>query len=131
MKGIQKIIPRKLWRLETVDLGGGRLPTRLGLSSALKKGENDPSVTEYLMYCRHVMCRTHFQCLNHAGDQNWDGFDCGNCPRASDPSNRISQSEIVDDIQDLILLIGMVGAASFETSRLPPGEGPRSSFPEQ
>ncbi len=109
---MEKIVPGRLWRLETVKLGGGCLPTRLELSCAMKNGNNHVRVTEYLMKHRHVMCRSHFKCLNHAGNQNWDGFDCRNCPRALDPENRITRSEILDRQEEVQLLQRMVALLS-------------------
>jgi len=120
MKRIKRNTPKKLWRLETVCVGEGCLPTRLALSSALRTDGNDSSVTEYLMKHRHVMCKTHFKCLNHAGDEDWDGFDCRNCPRAEDSNNRLSPSEILDTTKDLLVLHKMVHFANLEPFQPPP-----------
>ncbi len=89
------------------------MPTRLGLSPELKNNKSDAWVIEYLMKNRQVMCRTHFKCLDYAGDQDWDGFDCRDCPRAADPDNRISDVEILDDMQGLLALEMLVHGAPF------------------
>lgn len=120
MRRMEKIVSKKLWRLAPVDLGGGCYPARLVLSAGLKNGQNDSFVTEYLMKHRHVMCKTHFKCLNFAGDHNWDGFDCRNCPRAADPGNRISHADILDEIQDLMLLHRTVRLTRMKSCRPAP-----------
>jgi hypothetical protein len=131
MKKMKAIIPEKLWRRETVFVGEDCLPTRLVLSSAQRNGENDSLLTDYLMKHRHVMCKTHFKCLNYAGDQNWDGFDCRSCPRAVDPNNKISESEILDDIRGLLLLQRVVRTANLNTSQIPPCKNPSDPSREQ
>jgi hypothetical protein len=105
---MERTLCKRLWRFEPVDLGEGCMPTRLGLSPELKNNKSDAWVIDYLMKNRQVMCRTHFKCLNYAGDRNWDGFDCRDCPRAVDPSNRISEAEILDDIKGLMALERLV-----------------------
>jgi hypothetical protein len=129
LKRMEIIFAKTLWRLETVDLGGNCLPTRLELSLALKNGMENPHVTEYLIKNRHVMCRTHFKCLNYAGARNWDGFDCRNCPKALDPENRIVESEILDSVEDLQQVKRMRELDNEEVPRLPPLDGPYPPTP--
>jgi hypothetical protein len=115
----KKSTPEGLWRRKTVDLGGGCRPTRLVVSAPKKNGEDDPELTDYLMGCRHVMCRSHFRCLHHAGEEDWDGFDCSDCPSLNDPENRIAGADMVEEIQNLLLLRQIIETQDLKPPPLP------------